>query len=140
MSERQELGARVASRFRLEVGGVDLGTFEAVDGVGTSKEIAAGGSDLLTRESLGGTTASVVLLRGYINNTELWKWYQDAQAGKVQRRSGSVILCGDDGSEIMRYNLFEAWPNRWKNPPLSSPTPKTPVEEIELAVERIERG
>ena len=60
--------------------------------------------------------------------------------GKVERKAGSIILCGDDGSEIMRYNFFEAWPAKWKGFSLDGKGADVTVEELELAVEKIERG
>ena len=78
--------------------------------------------------------------RGYINNTELWDWRKKVIEGKVERKAGSIILCGDDGSEIMRYNFFEAWPSKWKGFTLDGKGNDVTVEELELAVEKIERG
>ena len=61
--------------------------------------------------------------------------------GKIERKAGSIILAGDDGSEIMRYNFFEAWPCRWKSFVLNaSSKTKSIIEELEIAVEKIERA
>ena len=60
--------------------------------------------------------------------------------GEIERKSGSIILTGRNGKEIERYNFFEAWPVRYKNYTLDSMGRGVLVEEIEIAVERIERG
>ena len=78
--------------------------------------------------------------RGFTQSDELWKWYQAVIDGHVERKSGSVILCGDDGSEILRYNFFEGWPCRWKSFALDAMKSSNLVEEIEIAVEKVERG
>ena len=78
--------------------------------------------------------------RGYINTDELWVWRKAVIDGKVERKSGSVILCADDGSEVMRYNFFEAWPCKWKGFTLDGKGTDVNIEEIELAVEKVERG
>ena len=40
----------------------------------------------------------------------------------------------------MRYNFFEAWPAKWKGFTLDGKGNDVNVEEIELAVEKIERA
>ena len=82
----------------------------------------------------------MTLKRGYINNTELWDWRKEVIDGKVSRKSGSIILCGDDGEEIMRYNFYEAWPCKWKGFTLDGKGTDVNVEEVELAVEKLEKG
>ncbi len=92
------------------------------------------------------TVTNVTLKRGYINSTELCPTILTKQRrkavieGKVQRKSGSIILCADDGTEIMRYNFFEGWPTKWKGFTLDGKGTDVNVEELELAVEKIERG
>ena len=99
------------------------------------------GDDLILRKRPGRTKYSnVTLKRGYINNTELWEWRKAVIEGKVTRKSGSIILCADDGTEIMRYNFFEAWPTKWKGFSLDGKGTDVNVEELELAVEKLERG
>ena len=78
--------------------------------------------------------------RGYINTDELWNWRKAVIDGKVERKSGSIILCADDGEEIMRYNFFEAWPCKWKGFTLDGKGTDVNVEEIELAIERLDRA
>jgi len=133
----------VTSKFKVEIEGVTQGAFAAVDGLESSTEVVryADGSDLIERKRPGRTHYSnIVLRRGYVNTDELWQWYKQVSNGVVARKSGSIIICGDDGSEIFRYNFFEAWPCRWKGLVLDGQNTKNLVEEIELAVEVIERG
>ena len=51
-----------------------------------------------------------------------------------------MIYSGDDGSEIGRFNFFEAWPCRWAFGPLDGKGNGTMIEILELAVEKVERG
>lgn len=129
--------------FKVEIEGVTQGAFRNVEGLDSETEIVEyqDGDDLVLRKRPGRTKFSnVSLKRGYVNSDDLWQWRKKVVEGKVERKSGSVILCGDDGEEIMRYNFFEAWPCKWKGFSLDGKGTDVNVEEIELAVEKIERA
>ncbi len=143
MPNRREFDHLVTSKFKVEINGTTVGAFAAVDGLESTTEVVNyfDGSDIVSRKRPGRTSCSnIVLRRGYINTDELWAWYKAVIDGKVERKSGSIIICGDDGSEISRYNFFEAWPCRWKSFVLDAQHTQGMVEEIEIAVEAIERG
>jgi len=129
--------------FKVEIEGVTVGAFTAVDGLESTTEVVEfqDGSDIVLRKRPGRTSyANIVLTRGFTNSDELWKWRKAVVDGKVERKSGSVILCGDDAGEIMRYNFFESWPCRWRFGALDGQDNGTAIEILEVAVEKIERG
>jgi phage tail-like protein len=134
---------RIASKFKIEIEGVTQGAFAAMDGLESTTEVVrfADGDDIVDRKRPGRTHYSnIVLKRGFVNSNELWEWYKTVTEGKVQRKSGSIILSADDGSEVMRYNFFEGWPCRWKSFVMDASRTEAMVEELEIAVEKIERG
>ena len=144
MPNRRPHDHLVTSKFKIEIEGVTQAAFAAMDGLESTTEVVhyADGDDIIDRKRPGRTHYSnIVLKRGFVNTDELWQWYSKVVEGKVERRSGSVILSADDGSEIMRYNFFEAWPCRWKSFALNA-SAKTEglIEELEIAVEKIERA
>ncbi len=129
--------------FKVEIEGVTQGAFSYVEGVESTTEIVEfkDGEDIIVRKRPGRTWYSNIILgRGFTNSEELWNWRKAVINGKVERKAGSIILSGDDGSEIMRYNFFEGWPCRWSWGPLDGMDNGTAVEELEIAVEKIERG
>ena len=129
--------------FKVEIEGVTVGAFRNVEGLDSETEVVEyqDGDDIILRKRPGRTKYSnLTFKRGYVNTDELWQWRKKVIEGKVERKSGSVILCADDGSEIMRYNFFESWPCKWKGFSLDGKGADVTVEEIELAVEKIERG
>jgi phage tail-like protein len=129
--------------FKVEIEGVTVGAFKNVEGLDSETEVVEyqDGDDIVLRKRPGRTKYSnITLKRGYINTDELWNWRKLVIEGKVDRKSGSVILCADDGSEIMRYNFYEAWPAKWKGFNLDGKGVDVTVEEVELAVEKVERG
>lgn len=128
--------------FQIEIDGVTVGSFKNVEGLDSETEIVEyqDGDDLILRKRPGRTKYSnIVLKRGYVNTDELWQWRRRVVEGKVERKSGSVVLCNDHGQEIMRYNFFEGWPCKWKGFQLDGKGTETTVEELELAVEFLER-
>lgn len=143
MPNRRPHDHLVACKFKVEINGVTVGAFSSVDGIESKTDVIIfhDGSDLLQRKRPGRTTYSnIVLKRGFVNTDELWKWYKKVIDGKVERKSGSIIVCADDMTEIFRYNFFEAWPCRWKSLELEGGSAEGLVEELEIAVEKIERG
>jgi phage tail-like protein len=128
--------------FKVEIEGVTQGAFKNVSGLDSETEVIEyqDGPDIVLRKRPGRTKYSnIVLKRGYVTSDELWKWRKGVIDGKTERKSGSIILCDDEGKEVLRYNFFEAWPCKWKGFELDGKGNDAMAEEIELAVERLER-
>ncbi len=109
MPNRREFDHIGAFNFKVEIEGVTQSAFSEVLGLETSTDVVEyqDGEDIVLRKRPGRTLYSnIIMRRGYVNTDELWQWRKNVIDGKVERKSGSVILCGDDGSEIMRYNFF----------------------------------
>jgi phage tail-like protein len=143
MPNRREFDHIGSYNFKVEIEGVSVAAFQEVGGLEVTTEVIEfqDGDDITTRKRPGRTSYSnIVLKRGYIASDELWEWMSNTIDGTVERKSGSVILADDTGSEIVRYNIFEAWPCRWKGFTLDGKGTDVAIEELELAVERIERG
>lgn len=78
---------------------------------------------------------NITFERAYAGDKTLYAWFKDAADGQNSRKSISVIIQRKDGEPVARYNLFEAFPVAW-----SLSTENGVVEEIELAVEKVERA
>ena len=129
--------------FRVEIEGVTQGAFKSVDGLDSRTEIIEyqDGDDTTLRKRPGRTRYSnVILRRGFVNSDEFWKWRKAVVDGKVERKSGSIILLDDSGGEVMRYNFYEGWPCVWKGFELDGQGTDATVEEVQIAVEKIERA
>ena len=72
----------------------------------------------------------------------MWQWRKNIEDGKIDRRSGSVIILDQDGRyiEVARYNFYEAFPCKWNVPDMDSDSSAMAIEKIELAVEKVERA
>ncbi len=143
MPNRRNHDHLVSNKFKIEIEGVTQGAFTAISGLESETDVITyvDGADLLVRKRPGRTHyANVILRRGYLENREMWDWYKAVIDGKVERKAGSVIVLADDGTEILRYNFFEAWPCRWKGLAFDASVPGTLFEEIEMVVEKVELG
>ena len=143
MPNSRSFDHRFNGKFRIEIEGVTQGAFLACDGLEARVDVVdfSDGDNLIAHKRPGRTRyANIVLRRGMTLNTELWNWFTAVANGRIERRAGSIIVCGDDGSEAFRYNFFEGWPCRWKSLELDADQAGTLVEAIEIAVEKIERG
>jgi len=143
MPNRREFDHLVNCKFKVEIEGVTMGAFTVVSGIEACTDVIKfiDGNDILNRKRPGRTTYSnIVLKRGYTASDELWQWYKKVMDGAVERKSGSIIVCDDQCKEIMRYNFFEAWPCRWKSLVYDATSSGSLIEELEIVVEKIERG
>ena len=127
-----------AHNFKLEIDGVVVGGFKEVSGIEDGKMEA----DSATEAGRAGKAKykNIILKRGFVNDTSLFDWSKKVSAGATDRKSISIIALDRDGKETMRYNFFEAWPVRWKAPELNSASDTHIVEEIEFAIEKVERA
>jgi phage tail-like protein len=145
MPNRREFDHLFNGKFLVEIEGVTVGAFVACDGLEAKIDVVsyADGAreEILVRKRPGRTHyANIVLRRGVLGNTELWDWFRLTAQGRIERRSGSIVVLDDTAKEIFRYNFFEAWPCRWKSLEMQTEKPGSLIEELEIAVERIERG
>ena len=139
-----------AYNFLLEIAGITqdsktiVGGFKSVSGMDSETEVIEfkQGNDLVVRKKPGRTTyANIVLERGYTATDDLWQWRKNIEDGKIDRRSGSVIVLDQDGqTEVARYNFYEGWPAKWYVPEMDSDSSAMAVEKIEIAVEKVERA
>ncbi len=130
--------------FVVEIDGIPASAFLSVSGLEAETELIEyrSGNDRTVRKKPGRTKyANVVLRRGYTGNSDLWNWYQQVIRGEFDRKNISIVLLRANQTELERYNLYEAFPVRYKNYELDSSKGMTPViEEIELSYEWFEKG
>jgi phage tail-like protein len=82
----------------------------------------------------------LVLRRGITDSDELWSWHDDVCNGTIERRNGSILLCGDAGpASGLRWNFIGAYPVKWNGPTLQAATPAVAVESIEIVHQGLSR-
>ncbi len=118
------------------------GAFRHADGLASQTQVIEyqDGDDIILRKRPGRTEYStIVLKKGYVNSPELYQWRRAILAGDVAKKTVTVTLVDDAGNELARYVLREAWPTKWKGFYFYGKGNDVAVEEIELAIEKIER-
>jgi phage tail-like protein len=135
-----------AFQFLVEIDGISQARFQEVGGLDATTDVIEyreGGDNLGTRKLPGQTKHSnLSLKRGYTADTQLWKWYEDVMTGRTEaiRRNVSVIQLDMAGQEVLRWNLYQAFPIKYTAPAFNAKGNDLAIETLEIAYERIERG
>lgn len=103
---------------------------------------ASRGQVVITKVPGNVTTDNIVLRRGMTNSLSLWNWFKAVEEGKwdEQVAEGSLSIYDQAGAEQARYNFQRAWPMRYTATDLNAQSTDIEIEELELAVESLERS
>ena len=119
-TERVGIDGFPSERFRVEIDGVATsGTFWYLGGLDMKTDVVTtlmGGATRETKNPGRNHYApNGLVLRGpWLESTgSMRDWYRATLDGAVERRSMSVIILDRAGTEVARYNLFEAWPSAY---------------------------
>jgi phage tail-like protein len=129
--------------FRVEIDGIQSSAFKSVSGLAAEAEVIEfrQGSDPIgsTRKLPGRVRyPNVTLKRGLTTSHDLWDWWQTVVDGSLQRRNVLITLLDDQGNEVLRWALFEAWIAKFEAPEFDASKNEVAIESIELAHERLE--
>lgn len=135
-----------AFQFMVEIDGISQARFQEVGGLDSTTDVVEyrEGGDPLTAKKLPGLTkhSNLTLKRGYTDDTQLWKWYEDVMTGRTEaiRKNMSVVQLDMAGQEKFRWNLFQAFPVKYTAPSFNAKGNELSIETLEVAYERIERA
>ncbi len=132
-----------AHHFLLELETTNYGSREIIAGF---NQISGGGVKVEKRDVTTGDDRhrvhqpgaveyeNITMSRGLTYNTDLMDWFKDIVEGKIERRSGSIIVLDQGGWERRRWDFYEAYPVKLTFPDLSSDGSGVALEKFELAV------
>lgn len=134
-----------AYNFKLVIQGVTAGHFTECSGLGAKVEAIryreAGAGQVVRRVPGRVEYADVTLRYGLTASTELWEWFTSAVRGSVQRKNVSILILGSDGAtEMMRWDLLNAWPSEWRAAPLDALRNEVAIENLTLVYETLARA
>jgi phage tail-like protein len=129
--------------FLVEIDGIARGAFQGVSGFDSTIDVVEhreGGENTTTRKLPGLTKYSNITLKwGITDDRQLYDWHRDAVLGNVQRKNGSIVGLDRRGTEVVRWNFFNAWPSKYDAPDFNAEGNDVAIETLELAHEGLER-
>jgi phage tail-like protein len=134
-----------AFNFKIEVQGVTEGHFTEFSGLGakvTPISYREAGNSQVVHFVPGRVDYSAVTLRyGVTKSKDLFEWFKTGIAGKIQRKNISIVLLDADGTtEVMRWNLINAWATEWRGSLLDAHSQEVAIESITLVYESMDRA
>ena len=131
--------------WRLDIQGVTEAHFTECSSVGIriqALQFREGGLQQVVHQLPGRVEyADMVLRYGLTASTELWTWFMTGVQGRVERKNVSIILLDADGvTEVVRWNLVNAWAKEWRGAVLDTLGKEVAIETLVLAFETLERG
>jgi phage tail-like protein len=134
----------VASRFIFEVDGVDVATFNEIEGLEMHVEVVTfseGGQNGFVHQLPGRASWPTLIMRkGTISNDDaLWKWINTATGeqfaandSKLERKTAAITVMSSEGQRMRAWDLIGAFPCYWKLTTMSVES-KVPLgEEIHI--------
>ena len=126
-------------RFRVEIDGIPQAAFMECSGLGSQVAVIEyrDGSDPPVVRKLPGRVSypDIVLKWGVTASKDLYNWHLGVIQGQIQRKNGSVILVGSDGTDQVRWNFANAWPSKWDGPTLNAMGNGVAIESLTITCE-----
>ena len=134
-----------AYNFKLEIQGVTEGHFAECSGMEVKVHPISyregGNAQVVHRLPSFVEYGDISLRYGLTNSRELWDWFLTSVRGKVERRNVSIVMLDGDGvTEVMRWNLINAWLSEWRGTPLNALEKEVAIETLTLVFETLERA
>ena len=130
-------------QFRLEIGGISEAHFSEVSGFDTTTDAIdyREGDEATHVRKLPGLNkfGNVTLKRGVTDSMDLYNWYKDVVAGKIRRQTVAIVVLDEEGKDKARFEISEAWPNKYDPMDLNAKGNDVSIETMELVNEGIER-
>ena len=132
-----------AYNFRVEIKGLAEAHFTACSGIDVAVEpirYRAGGMGPVVHAVPGPVDYGEVTLHyGITASREVWSWFVNAMSGQADRREVSIVLLDTNHvDELIRWDLYGAWPSRWVGAPLDALGREVAIATLTLVFEQIE--
>ncbi len=139
--------ALVAQRFKIEVKGTAIATFQEVSGITSELEVVTlKANDMMgkpiVKQMIGAQKPpTITLKRAADSSMDLWNWHKAALDGDLvgARREGSIVQLDFTHAEVARYNFFDAWISKLTATGMKAGDNTPSVEEVTIVCERLER-
>jgi phage tail-like protein len=82
--------------------------------------------------------ANIILKRGFTDSRDLWEWRKQVVEARTRRLNGTITLLDESRKPAIVWKFFEGWPCKWVGPPINDENSAVAIEEMVVAVERLE--
>ncbi len=137
----------VAQRFKIEIAGVSIASFQEVGGISSEIEVVelkandAFGKPIL-KKMIGATKPpTITLKRAADASMDLYNWHKAALDGAIvgARKDGSIVQYDFAGGEVARYSFYSAWISKFEATGMKAGDNTPSVESVTIVCERLER-
>lgn len=120
------------------------GGFQEVSGLGAELEVTAypegGMNDFVHQLPVRHSWGRIVLKRGLLIDTVLWRWYQAGLSQSLgARRDGTVILMTPLGIPAVAWNFRGGLAAKWTGPTFDAMRDAVAIESLEIAHEGLDQ-
>jgi len=131
-----------AFNFIVEIDGIQVAGFTECVGLSTETDIIEyrEGNERGGIRKIPGLTkfTNITLKRGLTRSRDLWNWRKVVMDGGVDRRSGTIVMLGEDHVAVARFQFREGWPSKWEGPKLNAKSSEIAIETLEITHEGLE--
>lgn len=130
-------------RFRVEFDQIQHGGFTRVKGIARETKFESyreGGVNDYEYKLASLTTYGNLILERGLADVYLWEWHQAVADGQIKRRTLTIILQNEAGTDVWRWLIEKAFPVKWSAGDLDAGTAQVLVESVEFAHHGIRRG
>ena len=133
----------LAYRFKVEINSQLVGGVNEVTGLALETSVETfqeGGVNSYERQLAGPTKfpSKLVLKRGLGDADDLWKWYQNVMAGKIERKDLTITLKDEAGDDRWHWTFSKACPVKWTGPNFQATSNQVAFESLELVHEGLQ--
>lgn len=131
-------------RFRLEIDGLDAGSFSEVSGFDATIDVVeyrAGDDPAITPTKLPGLIkyGNITLKWGAAETVVLYDWLIDITEGTIEKKTVTLTALDEEGSPAASWRCINAWPVKYTAPDFNGTASEIAIETIELAHEGLTR-
>lgn len=131
-----------AFNFLVEIDGIPAAGFTECTGLSTETDVIEyrEGNERGGVRKIPGLAkfTNIVLKRGLTRSRDLWNWRKVIIDGGVDRRSGVIVVLGDNHTPVARFQFHEGWPSKWEGPRFNARASEVAIETLEIAHEGLE--
>jgi phage tail-like protein len=130
----------LSSHFSVEINGISVAGVRTAEGHKASTDTIEykDGEDGVIRTRPGNhKPGKFILTKDWFNTLEWYQWRKNVLDGKTDRRTVSIILHDDAGTEVGRMNFSNCWPTKHTLPSFAAKNSGHATEQIELTYETL---